>query len=296
MNLLYRAISCAAAVMIGGSAAAAAPLQFSSDANTNSANIEALIPIKTFMNIPLPHAAVQFEDGMMAVTMVPDWNFDRVPVLEGPVIHTEVTARDSQAIVAGIVLFTQGYWYDRYWTPGSRETIVTTGGATLTGRISNLTATTITITAPDKTDTVVSLSQIKELHSPRAYAFAVPLRAAGAISPDGTWTADAQAVTISPTVAADAGPVLTGLRRDPLLVSHDGDWSDRKMILIGTAISLAEIAQFVPELVIPQISHGLWQHQNKKSFYNLTHPVPNPAPLLPNGNTYTIPIPGNATH
>ncbi|HEY9793041.1 MAG TPA: hypothetical protein V6D22_21745 [Candidatus Obscuribacterales bacterium] len=281
------------------SGASAASFSYTPDLVNNSVALEGLIPISRFMNIPLPKGSVEFEDGTLAINMVPNWNFDRVALLQGPIIRTEVTTNGREALIAGVVLFTQGYWYDKYLPPGARETVTTTAGLTLTGRISNITPTTLAVETSDTSATVISLADIKELHSPRAFAFVVPALAASAITPESTWNADVQTVTLAATVAPTGGTVIANARRDPLLRTSDrdlGDWSNAKMVIIGTALSLANLAQFTPELILPQLSHQLWQHNNKKSFFTQTSPLPPvPAPLI-NGNTYSLPIPGNATH
>lgn len=271
--------------------AGAAPFSYTPDVPHNSVALEGLIPVKRFMNIPLPKGSVEFEDGSLAVNVIPNWNFDRVAVLEGPIIRTEVTTNGREAVVAGVVLFTHGWWYDKYWTPGSRETVVTNAGATVVGKITDMTATTLTVTPDGGTPTAVPLGDIKELHSPRAYAFAVPALAAAPVTPDTSWNADVQAVTLTSTVAPDAGPVLASVRRDPLLVTKDeGDWSNKKMIVIGTALSLAELSQLAPEVILPMFSHQLWKYANTKSFITNTTPVnSNPAPLINGGNTYVVP-------
>jgi hypothetical protein len=294
-QILAVALSCLSAG-IAATRASAVPLSYRPDVAHNSVTLDALIPVKRFMNIALPKGSVEFDMGAMSINLVPNWNFDRIPVLRGPVIRTEVTTNGKEAVIAGVALFTQGWWYNKYWTSGSRETIVTTSGQTIVGRITDFSRTTLTVASDGAAPVTVNLSDIKELHSPRAYAFAMPAVAASDITPDTRWKADVQTVTLSPTVQTDNSLPVASMRRDPLLSTKDeGDWSDKKMVVIGTALSLLEIAQFTPELVLPQFSHQIWQHNNKKSFATLTAPLPaNPAPLTPSGNTYSFP--GAATH
>jgi hypothetical protein len=296
-NLLNAAICACLLTVLTFSPVLAAQFSYTPDLAHNSVALEGIIPTRRFMNVTMPAGSIEFVDGTLAVNIVPNWSFDRVPVLQGPIIRTEVGTNGKEAVVSGVVLFIQGYWYDKYWTPGSHETVVTNAGLSTTGKITDMTATSLTVTTLEGTQVVVPLADIKELHSPRAYAFVAPVVASAAITPDQAWTADVPAVTLAPTVAPSAGPVVASLRRDPLLnMKDEGDWSNGKIWMIGTVLSLAQLSQLVPYVVLPQFSHQFWQHMNKKAFFTQTTPLPpNPAPLI-NGNTWSVPVPFNRSN
>jgi len=59
----------------------------------------------------------------------------------------------------------------------------------------------------------------------------------------------------------------------------DGDMSTAKLVLMGTVLSLAEIAQFAPEIVLPLESKSLWNIAERKIFTTLTDPAPTLNPL-----------------
>jgi hypothetical protein len=298
-KLLLAALSACLLISSTSTALWSAPLSCTPDPAHNSVSLEGLIPAKQFMGINLPKGSIEFVDGTVAVNIVPNWNFDRVAVLQGPIIRMTVTATDKQATVSGIVLFTQGYWYDKYWTPGSQETVVTASGTSVIGKIVDMTTTTLTVVpAGGAAQTVIALADVKEVQSPRAYSFNVPAAAAMTIPSAASWTADAQNVAFSPTAGGSHTTTSVALaRRDPLLVTNDradGDWSNKKMWVIGTLLSLAQLGQFAPTLVTALESHSTWQTINRKAFFfNQQTLSPNAAPLI-NGNTYSIP--GMATH
>lgn len=285
--------------LAGATSALAAPLDYAPDPAHNSVTLEGLIPVKQFMGINLPKGSIEFDDGTVAVNIIPNWNFDRVAVLQGPIIHTDVVTAERQATISGIVLFTSGYWYDKYWTPGSRETVVTTSGTNVVGTISDMTSTTLTVTpSGGGTPVVVPLADIKEVQSPRAYAFEVPALAATAVTPAASWTADVQTVGFSPTTTGPTTSTsIAFARRDPLLVTNDraeGDWSNKKMYTIGALLTVAQLAQYAPVLVTSLLSHSTWLTINRKAFaFNQQTLSPNALPLI-NGNTYSLP--GMATH
>lgn len=281
-------LSAACCIGFASAPGSANPLSFTPDVARNSANLEGLIPFPKLGTVTLPKGNVELEDGTLAVTVIPEFNFDRVPVLKGPIIRTEVTTAEREAIVSGVVLFTDGYWYTKFWPTAPLEQVVTTTGATINGRIMAISATALSINDSSGNPTEVSLADIKEIHSPRAYAFAIPALASSAITPAQNWTADARSLVLTPTVTAPN--YARTLNRDSLLAG-DGDWRTSRLIVLGTALSLVEVAQFTPELVLPQFSHQLWQHANKKSFFTNTNGgqfAQNFAPLQPNGNTYNI--------
>jgi hypothetical protein len=270
------AIACAIAAT-GSLPVGAAPLTFTPDLAKNSATLEGLIPASTFSGIKLPKGNIELEDGTLAVTIIPEWNFDRVPVLKGPIIRTEVTTNERQAMVSGVVLFNEGYWYERCWQPGSQDVLVTNSG-TITGQISEVTSQALLVTDSKGAALTVPLASLKEIHSPRAYAFAIPAVDGATILPDQPWTADSQRAQLTPTSDRVA---TASLRRDPLL-KGDGDWSTARLVVLGTALSLVELAQFVPELILPLQEKRLMSNALRKEYVTSVN------------NTLLAPTPANA--
>jgi hypothetical protein len=239
----------------------AAPLKFTPDPTKSTVNIEASIPLASFNGVKLPRGAVQLEDGMLSVTIVPEWNFDKVPVLSGPILRVDVGTANNQGVISGVVLFEEGFWYDKYWNANQLDTIVTASGTTA-GRISSFTPTQLSVTMPAGNIVSIALTDIREIHSARAFAFAIPTTSAAAISPETSWTGNAATVRFTPTGASPSGRLLA---RDPLL-KGDGDWSTGRLVALGTVLSLAEIAQFVPELVLPLNSRHLYKVAQQRSY------------------------------
>lgn len=257
--------------------AIAAPLTFTPNPQQNSVRLDALIPIRTFSGVKLPKGAVQLDEGILSVTMIPEWNFDRVPVLSGPIIRTAVGTTDKQGVISGVVLFREGYWYSKYWDERAHDTILTTTGE-VTGQITGVTPTDLVVAVDGGSTVNIPLVGVRELHSPRAFAFAIPATSSTPIGPDITWTGDAQTVTFTPTGLAPSARLLAG---DPLL-RGDGDWSTGRLVALGTILSLANIAQFVPELVLPLEEKHLWHINQRREFVSAFTPAP----------TVAVPPPG----
>src|SRR5262249_20256143 len=140
--------------------------------------------------VKLPNGKLDMEDGMLSVTIVPELNFDPLPVLKGTIIRSQVAISDKQAVLTGTVLFTEGYWYSQFWGSPPVDQVVTSSGSTINGRITNVAASSLTIVPQGGGETVVSFDDIRDLRSPRAYTFNMPGLGATQLQQSSSWTAD----------------------------------------------------------------------------------------------------------
>jgi hypothetical protein len=220
-------------------------LSYTPRAEQNTAEMSGVLPFAKFGTTKLPSGDIAFEDGMLAVRIIPEWNFDKVPVLEGPIIHSQVANTEKEALVSGIVYFRQGFWIDKLPLGGNSENIKTTTGKNITGHVISMNADSLMMATPGGQGETVRYADIAEIHSPRAFAFTVPALANGPISADQAWQVNARAINLSPTTQT----TLAQFKNDRL-VQGDGDWGTGKLVLLGTALSLVEIAQFAPDLAV----------------------------------------------
>ncbi len=264
------------AILLGSSSAAVAEqLSYVPDLAKRTANMEGQIPLPMLAGTKLPKGDVLFEDGELSIRILPEWNFDKVPLLCGPIIRAEVTTVGKEGLISGIVYFRKGYWINRLPAPRNEETVTTSAGLTYTGNVTGFTADSIALATSNGNAVTIPWTEVKELHSPRAFAFAIPAVSSTPLSPDSAWQANVQVVKLTPTAQT---PRLAHLQTDPLM-RGDGDVSTGKLIVLGTALSLVEIAQFAPDLIVGLTSNHFQKVAHNKQLFALTGSYAPFAPL-----------------
>lgn len=239
------------ALLLAVNPVAAATVSFIPDGGSNSGAIDSFIPVDKIGTMPLPRGRVVFRGNVIEVTMIPEWQFDRQVVLRGPVLDTNITADGGQAVFRGTVFFNEGTWLP-YFDSAKVVEDVRTKDSEFHGRITAISADTVTLAAKDGTLHQIPLRDIIDIESPRAYTFKLPVVSPTTINPAQPF----QASSVSLSFNSSDRPIRAAALKSQL-AKGDGDWSTKKLVAIGTILSLVELGQLAPLLAVPLGSNGL---------------------------------------
>ena len=238
----------ALALTCATSPALAAAVLFAPDGGNGTGSINAAMPLAKLSSITLPRGRALIKGDSITVSIIPEWQFDRVPVLAGTVLDTRMISNGTgSSTVAGVAIFTQGDWLRYLDAPGAIET-VQTNEKELSGRIISISSGTLSIATPSGALVVVPLADVQDIHSPRVFHFSIPT--SGLAAEDTATPYYTQANTI--VLQSTERPLhLKALKQEVARQSADGDVSTRKLVFIGTTLSLLNLAQIAPLIAIP---------------------------------------------
>lgn len=236
-------------IQMSVAAVSAEVLTYTPVTGQTTAEMRGVVPFKKMGSTQLPQGEISFDEGALAVRILPEWTFDKVPVFQGPIIQSQTTASSDgkEAIISGIAYFRSGYWIDKLQAGHNSESVTIDSG-TFHGNVTGFGVNTINFLTDTGNALTIPWAELQEFHSPRAFAFAVPATTFGTIDADKAWQVNAKAISLT---ATGTTPLLANalLKTDPLLRT-DGDWSTKKLVMLGTALSIIELAQFTPDLVV----------------------------------------------
>jgi len=244
-------IAALAAVLFSINPALAATVTFIPDGGANTGSIDTFIPVDKIGTMPLPRGRVVFRGNVIEVTMIPEWQFDRQVVLRGPVLDTTISADGGQAVLRGTVFFNEGTWLPYFDSSRVVEDVATKDGE-LHGRITAINATTVTLAAKDGAMHQIPLRDITDIESPRAYTFKLPVVSPTVINPAQAFQASSTSLSFN----SSDRPIRAAALKSQL-AKGDGDWSTKRLVAIGTILSLVELGQLAPVLAVPLGSNGL---------------------------------------
>jgi hypothetical protein len=254
-----------AAIMLFAGAvlpAQATTVYFSPDGGTGgSGAVETALPMEKLGSVPLPRGRFRIRGDVADVSVIPEWQFDRHLALTGKVLDTRMQTLGARTILSGVVIFTGGEWIGYYDNPRAIETVIT-GSTAINGRITEVSESQVSLTTPGGQMLSVPMSTISAIRSPRVFDFSI---GASSLQP-GNDGEPAQAEVRTVSLAATGTPFhLSALRAEVRRETADGDWSTGKLIAVGTFLSLIEIGQLTPYLVVPIYSsktqHQMFQRQ-----------------------------------
>ena len=254
-----------------------AAVLFVPDGGNGTGSINAAIPLPKLNGISLPRGRVLIKGDSITVSIIPEWQFDRVAVLTGTVLDTRLAPGagngngsgdgnsngsdagnsngngsgnsngNGSSRVEGVAIFTDGDWL-RFLSPGGAGETVETSSQSLNGKITSVAGGVITLALPSGTSIAVPLADVTDLHSPRVFRFAIPVSSLATQNTSSPFYAQSNSVSLRST---ERPSQLKALKTEIARQSIDGDVSTRKLVFIGTTLSLLNLAQIAPLLAIP---------------------------------------------
>ncbi len=225
--------------------ALAAAVSFSPNANTNGGNIIGRIPMTKLGSLKLPRGRAYFKSNELEVTAVPEYQFDRTLVLSGPILKCWSSIDGTVASVNGIVYFQDGDWL-KYIDENVPDKVITANNV-YTGQITGLKNGTLEITPEgSQTPVSVSIADLQDVSSPRAYRFAVPVNAFLAVPQGQPFEGESTDVSMR---ASSKIIAMSAVKRDPLM-QGDGDVSKNKLIALWAGLTTVQALQFLPFAIL----------------------------------------------
>jgi hypothetical protein len=260
-------------------AAMAAPINYVADPTGAPASINGKVELKKLGGVTLERGRATFAGNSVDVTVIPEWQFDRESVLTGTLLHTSALLKDNELLINGLAYFDSGDWLS-YIDDPKRTDIVTTNNGEVRGKITSVTPFVLEMTTESGDKRSIFLREISDVDSARAYHFLLP-----AVVVSHTHNTVAQQLfegqstklTMSPTTRVFR---LAALKKD-LAAQGDGDMSVGSLILIGTVLSAANMAQCLPEIFMLARQPHWSRLAMSKEYQTLTNPTVAPEPPIP---------------
>jgi hypothetical protein len=265
-QIVLRTAAGASAVFIACSSsiatAEAANLRFTPQPTINGGAIFGRIPLSKFGALTLPRGRATTLSHTVEISAVAEYQFERQTVLSGPIIKCSCVNNGKQSVVNGIAYFQDGDWL-RY-IDGSAPDKITTYNDTFSGQITALKNGFVEITSGSTVQNIPT-DQIVSVTSPRAYNFSMAVTNYLAVPPGEPISGDTPLVSMKPS--ADV-ITLSVVKHDPLMAG-DGDMSNKKLILLGTTLAAAQIAQFIPIAIVfgPLRNQQVQQYHSRMANY-----------------------------
>lgn len=258
--------------------ALAASINYTSGPVGGFAGLHGSIKLEKLGSVAIPRGRMTFRGNTVELTTIPEWQFDREVVLSGLVLKTSVQVSGQESVIKGIAYFQDGSWLQYVDNQGVDDSVVTADGTTV-GKIESVSETAITLKLANGERRQIAHSAITEFYSPRAYNFSMPATAAAPIAAGQSFAAESTGLTLKPTEKIYH---LAALKADPGLQS-DGDWSTKKLVLIGTVLTAMQTAQFIPILCVALREGHMSRRAAKQIFQTQTQPSITPTNILPLG-------------
>jgi hypothetical protein len=119
----------------------------------------------------LPRGLAAFSDDELTFSAVPEWLFDRNPVLKGVIIRAEGVSEKSGVLLGGLAVMLEGQWLGSLARAGAPEALDTIDGAHWRGRIRGRNGAALTFEHADGRKEDIAFSRIKTIDSARAFTF-----------------------------------------------------------------------------------------------------------------------------
>lgn len=245
----------------------AATVDYSPDLSGKSGTLRGKIELNKLAGVEIPRGRVFFKGDRMEVSTVPEWQFDRVVVLSGPVLSAQAKVENGQATIRGLAYFQEGDWLGFISPAVPRETIVTDDGE-ISGRITGIAHNTIDFVQMDGKQTSIPVSSVRDLRSPRAYTFHMQAAAPGAVDGQAFHT-EMYHIAMQPKSHVFQATAL----KSELRKHGDGDLSTGQLLAIGAVINAIQVAQMTPLLVFPMTSPHLSRQANRLIFETNNNPI-----------------------
>jgi len=131
---------------------------------------------------------------------VPEWLFDKHPVLTGVVFNQQVDSTGANPKVTGHAYFLRGEWLKELGRTINPETLTLNDGTVYTGHISSASDTALEMLVTDGSRKSVPFTNIASIISPRAFTFEIPSRSVRIEPANNSYVADAINIRFKPAV------------------------------------------------------------------------------------------------
>jgi hypothetical protein len=227
--------------------ALASPLTFSA---AGPPNFDGDVTATTIGGIALPKGSVNLTGNTIEVSAVPDWMFDKHPVLNGVVFNQQVDSTGQIPKVTGQAYFLRGEWLKELGRTLAPETVTIKDGTDYSGHIGTATDTTLEMVLTDGTRKSVPLADITSLTSPRAFTFEIFSKSIRIQPADNSYTAEAMNIRFKPAMFHSAH-ALAFMNRKPAvptsrLPGTEGGISDKAIdFMVINDIAVGTIANVI---------------------------------------------------
>lgn len=244
--------------------------------------------------LALPKGVVSISGNTITVNAVPDWLFDRHPVLSGVVINPALVTSGSSNTVTGTAYFTKGEWLNNLGSIRAAEIITLKNGAILSGHVAGANTSALDMVLADGTRRSVNFIDLESITSPRAYPFKIPASSVKIEPSDGSYTAEVSTASFSPAMFHSHLALFSSNKPHvpkSTLAGTEGGVSDKYIaMMIATDIVSNTIA---PAIAIPITFTRSTLHARQLLFFNENNSVSQP-PFAPqiwqNGTIHFYPF------
>lgn len=234
--------------------------------DNQNASFTGEVPVRQIGSLLLPKAVVQFKNTNVNVLAVPDWLFDRSIVLSGALIKAQVDIQDKNSNLRGLVYFLDGLWLSNLCSANSIDIIDTVSGEKLHGRIRSRLDNGFAFKPNTGPMQKLLFTEIKNIHSPRAYIFTISSDSSKVIPTDSTMQFDANSIVFSPTFGHGIAIKTAKIPKSTLAGTEPGISNAEIAMLVGINIA----TDLAPAIAIPlALNAGTRsQAQRNLNYYN----------------------------
>jgi hypothetical protein len=208
------------------------------------------LPIARIGPLALPDGTIKFKDDEMIVEAVPEWLFDREPVLKGAIVRAEVVARKDTSVLAGLVYFTDGSWLPNLGPGRSLDEITTTTGEKLKGRIKGRSGQFFRVQPLQGSERRISFADVKSIKSARAFSFNIFTPTARLSPTDNSLSIESNLITLA---ASELEPRHASVRARVPASTLPGADPGVSNVALGTFVALDIISEIAPAIAIPLV-------------------------------------------
>ena len=177
--------------------AVAVPLTFNA---SGPANFNGDLDATVIGGLALPEGSATLTGNTIEIEAVPDWLFDKQPVLTGVVFNQQVESTGANPKVTGQAYMVRGDWLKALGGNVAPEVVTLKDGTEFSGHVGSATPTTLEMELFDGTRKSVPLAAVTAIVSPRAFTFEIPSRSMRIQPADNSYAADAINISFSPAV------------------------------------------------------------------------------------------------
>lgn len=223
------------------------------------------LPIAKIGHLALPDGLVRFSDDEITVEAVPDWLFDREPVLKGIIVRAEIATQNTSSVVAGLVFFTDGTWLSNLGARRISDEINTNSGELILGRIVGRSGQAFVLQPEQGGTRKLNFSDVKSVKSPRAFAFNIPTPTARISPTDTTLSFESNLITMASSTPQSRFRSQSASVPPSTLEGTDPGVKDRT---IKTFIALDVFSEIAPAIAIPLVLNPITQRHALKQISN----------------------------
>lgn len=300
LTIAVSAALAVSSVVLSSQAADAGTVRYIPDAGLSQLeSIDLACIVDGIGKIKIPRGRIIVRNGRAEVSTIPDFQFDRVSVLEGVLLRQTVTPTSGGVNFEGTILVTDGPWMQYLAAPAQLDILATTGGERR-GHVLSVNNGQIEFKTVDGQTITFNINEVTEIRSPRTLTYRVnawstsrstppsipsttgsnsssTLAAQNAPAITSGFSGETGRATLSPYAPGDRITVsnLDELRKD-LKRQEDGDMTNGKIAAICTGASLLQLAQAAPLITLSLQSNRFARSVYYKNLQQMTgYQLPN---------------------